>query len=225
MLCEEIGLLFPIVRAGYWREYPTSRDIEFHKFYKCPFGEKACPDGSETGSGGGDNVSANVSTNNRRCNIGYNDNGPLCATCEAGYVLMKGTCEPCDGMGAKAAARINLLMYFGVVMMVLIFWLFVTQPALTKKSAKRIRELLDGKEKPDLEKDKGDLERLFDTMKEYQQKENKKYKENKKIEEGLVGRRAFGSALQKECPESRLTVNQNEQLFDQIDQGGGGSIG
>ena len=85
------------------------------------------PDGSaETGSGG-DNVSANVSTNNRRCNIGYNDNGPLCATCEAGYVLMKGTCEPCDGMGAKAAARINLLMYFGVVMMVLIFWLFVTQ--------------------------------------------------------------------------------------------------
>ena len=101
-----------------------------------------------------------------------------------------------------------------------------------KKSAKRIRELLRKKhnppasldlEEPDPEKDKDDLEMLFDAMIKAQ-KEHPEAQDGRKIAEGSVGRWAFAYALQKECPESGLSAKQNEQLFEQIDQSGGGSI-
>ena len=197
-ICELPGLLAPVVREGYWREEPTSRDIVKHKFYGCPFGKKACAGGNTTKD---------------RCAPGYDDDGPLCATCSKGYVLMAGACVLCDSMSSDGSSSdaVYGLLALGVLVMLCGSTYYHMRPALTNTRENEIRQLFLGMGG-----------RRFKEMFNIMLTEQTCIEETKITKVGRVQLPVFKKVLSK--LRVGLISEQLKQLFDRIDYSYKGTI-
>jgi hypothetical protein len=124
-VCNELGLTAPPVAATYWRYDPTSPDLQAYPFYECPFSH-ACVGGNGT---------------NGRCVEGHDNNGPLCATCTAEYVLQQSTCIFCEGRTDTKAFSGDLLsvVAFGFVFFTVGTYFMLTQPDLSGEETKDLK--------------------------------------------------------------------------------------
>jgi hypothetical protein len=124
-ICDSLGLVAPPVAKNYWRSNPESHDVETYPFYSCPF-PNSCRGGNDT---------------NNRCTNGFDDNGPVCATCKLGYVLQGQQCISCPGRtGASQFSTELLLLCLGAAALFSIAaFMFLTQPALNKHDLDNLR--------------------------------------------------------------------------------------
>ena len=127
-VCNVRGLAAPIVRPGFWRDDPTSPDLEAQPFYPCHF-EGSCLGGNATKG---------------RCAEGYDDDGILCATCASGYVLQGQTCSSCPGRtGTNAfSGALFAVTFLGVIVFAGGTYYTLTAPALTKSDVKSLKATL-----------------------------------------------------------------------------------
>ena len=127
-ICNENGLVAPVVAPGWWRQDPRSPDLEKFNFYKCPF-SKACLGGNSSKG---------------RCIGGHDDDGPVCATCAKEYTLQGDTCQYCPGRANANTSSPELLAAFlGVLALFAVgIFFYLTRPALSKEELATLRAQL-----------------------------------------------------------------------------------
>eukprot|EP00944_MAST-04C_sp_MAST-4C-sp1_P003651 g3651.t1 len=126
--CNDIGLTAPPVKPGWWRADPTKPDLVEIPFYFCPF-PGSCKGGNST---------------KNRCSIGHNNDGPLCATCSKGYVLLQDNCVFCEGRSGADEFSYELLgcIVGGICLLMLGTYVFITQSPLSNEEKNMLREEL-----------------------------------------------------------------------------------
>jgi hypothetical protein len=127
-VCNTRGLSAPVVKTGFWRDDPTSPDLETQPFYPCPF-EGSCLGGNGTKG---------------RCAKGFDDNGTLCATCATGYVLQGQTCSPCPGRAGTSifSGTLFAVTFVGALAFAGGTYYTLSAPALTKSDLKSLKNTL-----------------------------------------------------------------------------------
>ena len=82
-----------------------------------------------------------------RCEVGYDDNEVLCMVCAKDYVMQDGNCTYCEGYNAgqvdgprtDTPPMLQLAGIVVIISLVLVFYLGLTRPAMTKAEEKILR--------------------------------------------------------------------------------------
>ena len=125
--CPDIGMTFPHTSENHWRNDPTSHDIVRQPFFACPYTD-ACVGGNSTKG---------------RCAAGYDDESPVCAVCEPGYVLTGDACTPCPGAGRGASGALIGVTAGFVALMFIGFQVYLCRAALTRADKARVLTLIN----------------------------------------------------------------------------------
>ena len=131
-ICDEQGLSFPIVKEGFWRYSPSNPNItEDDAFYQCPVASWCIGGNSSDG----------------RCVKGHDDDGPVCATCEDGYVMTDGVgCQPCPGfkrsMSNMVRGEMTSLLVIGMVLLIVGFVFHLSKSAISKQRRIEVNDTL-----------------------------------------------------------------------------------
>ena len=130
--CVTKGMTNPETLPDFWRE---PGNLTLHPFHKCPY-EGACLGGDLT----------NRTTNpNGRCREGHDNFGPVCATCELGYIISgDGVCTPCPTYDPTVFVNPGMIGLVIVMLLGLCIFVFhfITKSALTKEIRKGIEGVL-----------------------------------------------------------------------------------
>ena len=217
--CAEIGLAYPILLPGYWRQEMKSDDLILQPIYKCPL--KSC-------IGNSPNFTDKSARNNSFCADGYAEDGILCAVCAPQFVLSLGVCVPCANAAANVkrvpGGLIGVFAGFLLLLMALFLW-FMTRPALSEDDEERVRGLIesDGLDTFWMEV-QGQL--LPATEKGTANKEETQTDgETKTVEIDLnseITKERFTEVLKSK--RAGLDPSQFDKLFDQVDDDHGGTI-